>query len=124
MNEHAEGSLITGYAHLIPTLRLPDPNDRHVLAVAIHAKASLIVTYNLRDFPSDVLASYNIEAVSPDDFVFSLLRNNAEEILYAVKLHRESLKCPPKTIDEYLATLEKQKLPKTVAILREHEADI
>ena len=38
---------------LIAALDLPDPNVRHVLAAAIRAKAQIIVTKNLRDFPAD-----------------------------------------------------------------------
>ena len=47
--------LVTGYEPLIPTLALPDPDDRHVLAAAIHGGAGLIVTFNLGDFPASVL---------------------------------------------------------------------
>ena len=43
--------LVTGYSTLIPSLTLPDPDDRHVLANAIHGKAGVIVTFNLSDFP-------------------------------------------------------------------------
>jgi hypothetical protein len=38
--------------------------------------------------------------------------------------HRLNLTRPSKTIEEYLATLEKQGLSKTVAFLREHKDDI
>ena len=40
MDAHAEDCLVTGYEGLIGPLSLPDPDDRHVLAAAIHAKAS------------------------------------------------------------------------------------
>src|SRR4051812_16391042 len=43
------------------------PKDRHVLAAAIEAQASIIVTSNLRDFPNDALAPWNVRAQSPDD---------------------------------------------------------
>jgi hypothetical protein len=42
----------------------------------------------------------------------------------AVKRHRERLKNPPKTVEEHLATLEKQGLCRTVAFMRGHVADL
>src|SRR3954468_18597089 len=35
MDEHVPDCLIGGYEPLIPSLTLPDPDDRHVLAAAI-----------------------------------------------------------------------------------------
>ena len=40
---------------LIQKLRLPDKNDRHVLATAIQSNSKWIVTANLKDFPNDYL---------------------------------------------------------------------
>ena len=51
MDAEFEGSLTNGYEFLIPTLTLPDPKDRHVLAVAIYTQSPWIVTFNLKDFP-------------------------------------------------------------------------
>lgn len=51
MDLHVRDSLIEGYEELIDGIKLPDPNDRHVLAAAIKANAQTIVTYNLSDFP-------------------------------------------------------------------------
>lgn len=124
MDEHSEGSLVYDYQDIIPTLRLPDPNDRHVLAAAIRAGATVIVTYNRDDFPSEILSSYGIEAISPDEFVIRLTQNKATEVLEAARFHRESLTRPSKSVDDYLATLENQRLPKTVAFLREHRDEI
>ena len=124
MDFHFPNGLVRGYESLTPTLQLPDPKDRHVLAVALYAKAESIVTFNLKDFPNTILQAYNVEAVSPDEFVMRLIQNIPDRVLEVVRFHRLRLKHPPKTVAEYLATLEKQGLPKTVAFLQEHEADI
>ena len=44
MNSHVRDCLVIGYQDLIPSLILPDMNDRHVLAAAICAGADVIVT--------------------------------------------------------------------------------
>ncbi len=49
MNEAVRDCLVMGYEDLIDSLTLPDPDDRHVLAAAIRARAEVIVTYNLRN---------------------------------------------------------------------------
>lgn len=61
MNEAVPDSLVTGYESLIAGLDLPDVDDRHVLAAAIHCNADAIITFNLRDFPAEKLAQYDIE---------------------------------------------------------------
>jgi hypothetical protein len=77
---------------------LPDPDDRHVLAAAIHARAEVIVTFNLSDFPASVLGNLGVEAIHPDEFIARLWDEHRAGVLAAAKLHRESLKRPPKTV--------------------------
>ena len=43
MNQVDPESLVEGYEELVSSLALPDQDDRHVLAAAIAAKASVIV---------------------------------------------------------------------------------
>ena len=38
MDKALPDALVTGYEHLIDAIRLPDPDDRHVLAAAINAE--------------------------------------------------------------------------------------
>lgn len=124
MNSRFPQSLIEGYENIADTLQLPDQNDRHVLAVAILAQVPNIVTLNLKHFPSNILKPLNKESLSPDEFVFRISRDKPYGVIMAAKRHRVGLKNPPKTVDEYLATLEKQRLTKTVAFLREHRSEI
>jgi len=121
MNNAVLDALVVGYEPLIDTLQLPDPDDRHVLAAAIHAGVSFIITNNVRDFPDDVLASLKIEAMTPDEFLVRLIDENIDVVLTTIRRQREHLKNPPKTVDEHLATLEQQGLSKTVTILRKHK---
>ncbi len=118
MNLHAEDSLVTGFEELIESLELPDPNDRHVLAAAIRSGADVIVTRNLKDFPPDRLDPHGIEAQHPDTFIMHLFDLNPGAVVGAAQEHRASLKNPPKSVDEYLETLERLGLTQTVAELR------
>lgn len=107
MDKAAPDALVTGYHHLIPKLELPDPKDRHVLAAAIHCSASIIVTCNLADFPSETLAQFGIEAQHPDDFILDLLCLAPGLVMEDAENHRVSLKNPPKRIAEYLDILDR-----------------
>lgn len=124
MERHFPQSCVKGFEHLIPTLLLPDLTDRHVLAVAIHAKVSLIVTANLKDFPKNILATHHVEAVSPDAFILRVIEHNQAVFVNTVANHRSRLKRPPKTVDEYLDTLRRQGLTETVAFLELHRGEI
>ena len=118
MDAHAPGSLVTGFEYRIEGLTLPDPDDRHVLAAAVHGKASVIITNNLKDFPSLVLQEHDLRAQAPDDFVKTLLTADPDAVRNAAETHRMSLKNPPKTVDEYLSTLAIQGLVDTALALR------
>ena len=122
MNKHAEDSLVTGYESVIPLLRLPDENDRHVLAAAITASASSIVTFNLKDFPAFILEQYGMEAIHPDKFISELIYIDPAAVCIAVKTCRKRLKKPPFDINRYLSNLERQSLPVSVSKLREFAA--
>jgi PIN domain len=69
MNDALPGATVGGYEDLIPTVNLPDPDDRHIVAAAIAAGASVILTWNLRDFPAAALKKYNLHRQTPDTFL-------------------------------------------------------
>jgi predicted nucleic acid-binding protein len=103
-------SLVSGYQHHIPALHLPDPEDRHVLAAAIEANASHIVTFNLSDFPDVALMPHNIRAVHPDYYLSALFDENAEVFCAGVQAHRAALKNPVKSQQGYIDTLRSNRL--------------
>lgn len=99
-------------------LNLPDPDDIHVLAAAIHCKAELIVTFNIKDFPSNELAKYGIKAVHPDEFLKSLIEENPIKVTQAFSNQVESLKNPPISTSEILERFRKTQLTRTANLLR------
>lgn len=120
MNAHVRDCLVTGYEDLIGGLELPDTDDRHVLAAAIRCGAAVIVTFNLDDFPASHLEKYGVEAQHPDDFVTHLLDLSPPRVCTAVKRQRASLRNPTKSVEDFMETLAKQRLPETVSRLSEY----
>lgn len=96
MNEAIRDCLICGYEDLIPSLALPDPNDRHVLAAAIRCRADVIVTCNLVDFPLQALKPFDLVAQHPDDFLVDLFELAPGSVCTAVKNSDKACASHPK----------------------------
>jgi predicted nucleic acid-binding protein len=109
---------VRGYEPLIEALVLPDPADRHVLAAAIRARAQVIVTANLDDFPAATLRSWDVEAKHPDQFVLDQIDLNRQAIYGAVQRIADSWRNPPGTVSDVLTRLERVGLVESVAALR------
>jgi len=113
--------LVTGYETLEPALELPDPHDRHVLAAAISCKASVIVTYNVRDFPAAALAPHDVDVQHPDDFFRHAASLDIHAVLEAVRATRARRRTPPCTADELLAEMRNHwQLATTAGVLAEY----
>lgn len=78
-------ALVDNYESLVNTLELPDEKDRHVLAAAIKTNANIIVTNNMKDFPSIYLASFGLTAKTADDFITDTIDLNTELALEAFR---------------------------------------
>ncbi len=124
MNQATRDCLVTGYEAIVPSLELPDPNDRHVLAAAIVGRCDVIVTQNLKDFPEDALEPYGIETLDPDDFLSNHLALAPGLFCSALRKVRARLKNPPYTAEVYLAILTLQGLVETVAELEQFREQI
>ena len=118
MNAAVADCLVTGYESLVEGLKLPDPDDRHVLAAAIKAGAQVIVTNNLRDFPAGDLSTWDIEAKSPDDFVLDQIGIDSRVVFSCVQEIANSRRRSPQTVSDIVAELENSGLVATAAALR------
>lgn len=88
-------------------------------AAAIKARAAqVIVTHNLKDFPSTVLDRWDMEAKSPEDFILDQIDLKHESVYGAVRRIVDSRADPPATFADVLARLERDGLVESVAALR------
>ncbi len=110
-------ALVTGYEKHLPMLT-NHPKDRHVLATAITAGSTIIVTFNLRDFPPDALSTHGVTAVHPDVFLLQLLDEHKDTVRMLIRAQSEALRSPPLSVAEVLQTLA-QHIPLTVARLQD-----
>ncbi len=123
MEQAIPDAQITGHDPLIGSIKkqkLPDEKDAHVIAAAIRGNVDMIVTWNIKDFPEELLAPYHIEVQEPDDFLLNQFGLDAAKVLQSVKACRMRLTDPELTPIEYLKMLERNKLTNTALELRSY----
>ncbi|WP_435108767.1 PIN domain-containing protein [Nocardiopsis synnemataformans] len=99
------------YSHLTETMPGGDPDDRHHMAAALAGRASVIVTWNLSDFPSVSLAALGMGVVDPDTYLCQLLDELSHEIATTVVRLAGEKRRPPMTPEELLDNLAKAGVP-------------
>ena len=119
MNRAVPDALVTGYESRVPTVTLPDPDDRHVLAAAIACGAEVILTLNLKDFPPQQLPD-GIVALAPDPFLVQVFDLNPAALLAIMAEHRASLTRPLKTAEEYVEAFRHGGLNELAVRVAEH----
>lgn len=102
---------------LIADLKLPDPDDRHVLAAAIAGKASVIVTCNQKDFPASNLLAHGVTSKSPDDFLTDLHAAFPEALISSVKSARHNLRKSILSVEAFVDALHQVGLKKFSGVL-------
>ncbi|MFK8000969.1 MAG: PIN domain-containing protein [Polyangiales bacterium] len=106
------------YADLLGTNRLPDKDDEHVMAAARTVGAQVIVTSNLKDFPTALANVYDIEVLHPDDFALDLIDLFPLKVARIIEEQASTLRNSPRTYEEVLEFLSRS-IPESVARLRE-----
>lgn len=94
-------ALIEGYEPSIPAMT-NHSKDRHVLAAAVRANIGLIVTDNLKDFPTSACASYDIEIQTADEFLSYALDHDPPAVVGAIRTMATKRRNPPTTPLELL----------------------
>ena len=106
-------ALVEGHEHLEAALNgIPDPDDRHVVAAALHAGAAQIITNNQRDFPAEAMEQLQIDVRTADDFIADTLDlpMDSSAALSAVRRMRKGLNRPELTPAELLTRMERNGL--------------
>jgi predicted nucleic acid-binding protein len=118
-------AMIEGFERIERTLEgLPDPDDAHVIAAAIHSGASLIVTENVRDFSEAILSPSEIEVKTADAFIADTIDLDYARSIPAVAKLRQRLKNPALTPSELLERWRLKGLVFTADILNPHLANL
>lgn len=97
-------AFITDHRSMIVAMPINE-KDRHVLAAAVASNAQVIVTQNLKDFPSNLLAPFHIEAQHPDKFFTSLFHAYYDQMIELLLEQAANLHDPPMTIVDILEVL-------------------
>ncbi len=103
MDRAIPDAVVTGHESLVPGL-----------AAAIRCHASVIVTFNMKEFPQADLDAYGVEAQHPDVFIENLFDLDPPAVVSAARKQRQDLKRPPMNVDAYLDVLLKLGLTQTV----------
>jgi predicted nucleic acid-binding protein len=117
-------ALIEGHENLEVDLAQTDPEDRHVLSAAIWDKSGALVTFNLRDFPSDSFDLFGIEILSPDMFLMNLADLNPGLALSVVSARIASHRRPPHSALDYAAAILRAQCPEFAAFIAANEEEI
>jgi len=79
---------VVGYECLLASMT-NHPKDRHVVAAAVRCGADAIRTGNVKHFPTDSVAPYEIEVLTPDQFLVQQLDLNRELVMDRIRRQAE-----------------------------------
>jgi hypothetical protein len=100
-------ALVEGWERVEGSIELPDLNDRHVVAAALMGRADVIVTDNVKDFPTDELPR-SLFTQSLDDFLLDSLDLHPAAVISAVvrvadRTGRNGPQLKPAEVADFLA---------------------
>lgn len=117
--DYFEGAWVEVSEDSLARAKTNDPDDDHVLAVALEEGADMIVTENVSDFPPPLLAPFGVTALSADAFLLKLYAAHPEELVVAIQLQRQRYTKSAMSFNDLLEKLAKV-IPKTVKEVEQH----
>ncbi len=124
MEKALPGASVSDYRQYIDGIALRDPDDRHVVAAGIAAGASVIVTWNVRDFPKKELARHGLAKVDPDTFLMELYAAAQDPLVAATANARRNLSKSGLGAQEFIEALKRQKLERFAGVMMGHLHDL
>ena len=124
MNDALPYATVTDYQAHLEAITLPDPDDRHVVAAAITAGASLILTWNLRDFPTKELKKHGLVRQTPDVLLTDLYEKAPDLTVASLANARRNLSKTQVSASDFIDILINQKLSRLATSLKKHLTDL
>jgi hypothetical protein len=124
MNDALPAARVGGYEALIPGVNLPDSGDRHVVAAAVVAGASVILTWNLRDFPARELKKFGLRRETPDAFLADLYEKVPDLMIGSLANARRNLSKSRVSALDFIEILNNQKLRRLAVRMQKHLTDL
>jgi hypothetical protein len=124
MDNALPAATVRAYSVHIPAVSLPDPNDRHVVAAAIASGASMILTWNIQDFPARELKKFGLRRQTPDTFLMDLYKTAPDLMVGSLANARRNLSKSRVSALEFIDILKNQKLLRLAKQIQERAADL
>jgi predicted nucleic acid-binding protein len=117
-------SRVSGFEDLVGQFGCADPDDEHVLAAAVTAKADVLLTFNLRDFPRNSLEKFGVEILHPDDYLLGQAAMDRESTLRAIGSLLEDYDKPQLTAEQFALGMSKEECPKFAEFVMDYQREI
>lgn len=104
MRTQFDDAEVLNWEPYVGTFGLPDVGDEHVLAAAVAGQAGVIVTDNLKHFPTDKIPP-GLQVVTPGEFAADTVDISPPTALRAVITVTTRYCRPPMSVDAFLAIL-------------------